>query len=223
MPDDRAEEGRSTGDRPSSPRSAQLGRSRLLGREGRADAEALGRVVQAEPDDQDRGQRDLAARRGLTDREPLGEVVQPDPDGDQQRQLRAADHDAIAPRRAWTSAVAMAPGPYGSRARSPAGASSLVGDQTEQAGGEPAGEQGAVPGHAAEAAAALVEGRQAGVDRPHAADRTSQNRNSRTPMAMAFSSTRTPGAGFRMRPIGSPSRIVPPAIRPRSMVWDSDT
>ena len=51
-----------------------------------------------------------------------------------------------------------------------------------------------------------------------AADRTSQTRKSSTPMAVAFSSARRVGAGLRSRPIGNPSRMVTPAMKPSSMV-----
>jgi len=45
--------------------------------------------VEREADHQEGRQRDLAARRGLPDREALGEVVEPDPDRDQQCELPA--------------------------------------------------------------------------------------------------------------------------------------
>ena len=54
--------------------------------EWRHDPEPLRRVVQREPDHQERRQRDLVAGGGLTDRETFGEVVQSDADGDQQRE-----------------------------------------------------------------------------------------------------------------------------------------
>ena len=47
------------------------------------DAEAFGRVVQAEPDDEQQRESDLALRCRLTDREPFGEVVEPDADRDE--------------------------------------------------------------------------------------------------------------------------------------------
>src|ERR1035437_854895 len=51
-----------------------------------------------------------------------------------------------------------------------------------------------------------------------AAESTSQTRNSSTPVAVAFSSARSVGAGLRSRPIGNPSRMVTPAMKPSSRV-----
>src|ERR1035437_1906993 len=51
-----------------------------------------------------------------------------------------------------------------------------------------------------------------------AAENTSQTRNRSTPTALAFSRARSVGAGLRSRPIGSPSRMVTPAMKPSSMV-----
>ena len=65
----------------------------------RDDAEALGRVVQREADDQHGRQRDLAARGRLADGEALGEVVQADADGDQQRQSAGRGPGGDAARR----------------------------------------------------------------------------------------------------------------------------
>src|ERR1035437_1449938 len=48
--------------------------------------------------------------------------------------------------------------------------------------------------------------------------RTSQTRNRSTPMADAFSSARSVGTGLRSRPIGSPRRMVTPAMKPSNMV-----
>ena len=74
--------------RPSEEQEAPARPHRLAG-ERRDDPEALGRVVQAEADDQDEREADLAGRAGLADRQALGEVVQADPGRDQQRQPRA--------------------------------------------------------------------------------------------------------------------------------------
>jgi len=41
----------------------------------------------------------------------------------------------------------------------------------------------------------------------------------RMPVATAFSETPTRWATFRMRAIGSPTKIVKPAIAPRMRVW----
>ncbi len=53
----------------------------------------------------------------------------------------------------------------------------------------------------------------------HAADSTSQTRKTSTPTATAFNIIRRRGAGRRSRPIGNPSRIVAPAIRPSTSVF----
>ena len=58
-----------------------------LAREGGGDPEALGRIVQPEPDDQKRCQCDFVLRRRLSDRKPFGEVVQPDTHGDHQCEM----------------------------------------------------------------------------------------------------------------------------------------
>ena len=51
---------------------------------------------------------------------------------------------------------------------------------------------------------------------------TSIKRNTRMPMATALSIARTRGAGLRMRPIGSPRKIVDPAIPPNSSTRTHD-
>src|SRR5947209_391758 len=51
------------------------------------DAEALGRVVEGEADDQDRREGDRPGPGGDADREPLGEVVEPDRGGDDEAGL----------------------------------------------------------------------------------------------------------------------------------------
>ena len=56
-----------------------------------------------------------------------------------------------------------------------------------------------------------------------AADSTSQTRNSSTPMATALSINRRLGRGERIRPIGIPMRMVTPAMKPRSKVFDRST
>ena len=54
-------------------------------RERRDDRQPLGRVVDREPDDQERAQRERAGGVRGADRHALAEVVQPDPDRDQRR------------------------------------------------------------------------------------------------------------------------------------------
>jgi hypothetical protein len=54
----------------------------------------------------------------------------------------------------------------------------------------------------------------------HAFASTSQNKNINTPTAVALSTTRRPGAGRRIRPIGRPMMIVTPAMNPSSSVVD---
>src|SRR2546423_6161807 len=77
--DDRSDErGAATdqsGEREPSPRGAHVA-------ERADDAEALGRVVEGEPDDQHGGQADRPGAGGDPDREPLREVVQADGGGD---------------------------------------------------------------------------------------------------------------------------------------------
>ena len=81
---------------------------------------ALGRVVEAEADDQRQRQRDLAGRRSLADREPFTEVVQADSGRDQQGEL-AVGRERQDPGRCSYSATAGAPGPirFDGRVRRP--------------------------------------------------------------------------------------------------------
>src|SRR3954471_11511359 len=58
------------------------------------DAEALGGVVQAEPDDEQGGERDLAVGCGLADGEAFGEVVKADAERDQDCQALRRTDDA---------------------------------------------------------------------------------------------------------------------------------
>ena len=48
------------------------------------DPEALGRVVQREPDDEDQGQAELSPSRGLADCKALREIVEADPERDEE-------------------------------------------------------------------------------------------------------------------------------------------
>src|SRR6266508_1056984 len=57
-----------------------------------ADPQTLGRVVEAEADDQDDRQTELIGSGGLADREPLGEIVQADAGGDEERQPAGRGH-----------------------------------------------------------------------------------------------------------------------------------
>ena len=54
----------------------------------------------------------------------------------------------------------------------------------------------------------------------HAAEKTSHTRNSRMPMAVALRKTFREGEAPRMRPTGSPMRIVAPAMNPSNRVAD---
>src|SRR6266516_939854 len=75
--DERAEEGRPTADE-AGERQPAPGAAHARGGQRPDDAEALGRVVEPEPDDQQGGQRDLAAVGRLADGQALREVVQAD-------------------------------------------------------------------------------------------------------------------------------------------------
>src|ERR1019366_4947697 len=52
----------------------------------------------------------------------------------------------------------------------------------------------------------------------HAAESTSQKRNSSTPTAVAFSRALSVGVEVRNRPIGNPNKMVTPAMKPSNMV-----
>src|SRR5450759_233549 len=65
-------------------------RQRALAGDGRDDAEALRRIVQAEADDQDQCEADLPRGRRLADGEPLGEVLEADAERDEQREATAS-------------------------------------------------------------------------------------------------------------------------------------
>ena len=71
--------------RPTRSRKAQLGRSSVPAN-GPDDAEALGGVVEAEPDHEHQSQVDRPGRRRLTDGETLGEIVEPDAGRDHHRE-----------------------------------------------------------------------------------------------------------------------------------------
>src|SRR5205814_1763118 len=73
LTDHSAEEGRRSTDQAEQGEEAPA-RLLLVARQRRADAEPLGRVVQAEPDDQDDREADLVGCGRLPDRKPLGEV-----------------------------------------------------------------------------------------------------------------------------------------------------
>src|SRR6184192_2525091 len=80
-----ADERRSPGDESQRPQEAPAGELRLA-RQGPDDPEALGRVVQREPDYQHESQPKLPARGRLADRETLGEVVETDAERDEKRE-----------------------------------------------------------------------------------------------------------------------------------------
>src|SRR5438477_435254 len=83
-----AEEGRRAADRAQQRQEAPA-RPRALAAHRAADAEALGRVVEAEADDQRHREADLICRGSLPDREALPEVVHADADRNQERELHA--------------------------------------------------------------------------------------------------------------------------------------
>src|SRR6266446_5078795 len=81
LADDRAEERRGAADE-AEEREQLPARADPLPRQRTADAEPLGRVVQAEADDERDREADLARGGGLADGEALTEVVHADTDGD---------------------------------------------------------------------------------------------------------------------------------------------
>src|SRR6188472_86537 len=85
LPDQRPEERRASADQPGQEQEPPA-RAVLAAGERADDAEAFGRVVETEADDQDEGEADLTRRRRLADRQALGEVVEPDPGRDHQRE-----------------------------------------------------------------------------------------------------------------------------------------
>src|SRR5438067_8327177 len=70
LTDDRPDERRTARDQAERSQETPAWEMRFAG-EGPDDAEALRRVVEREPDDQDQGQTKLSASRGLADRETL--------------------------------------------------------------------------------------------------------------------------------------------------------
>ena len=140
LPDDGAEEGRAAADQPEQEQEAPA-RDLPLASERRDDAEALGRVVEAEADDQRDRELELPARGRLPDRETLREVVQADPGRDQHREEA---------RRREAHRVRLLELGRGGRARAeqrPAPVAvhpALVADQPHEAEPEPAEEQRAV-------------------------------------------------------------------------------
>src|SRR5581483_6161019 len=105
LADDRADEGRPAADQAHRTEEAPARQLRLA-RHRADDPEALGRVVQAEADDQDDREADLAGRGRLADREPLAEVVEADAGRDQEREPAAAG-ERLEPRH---PAVRTGPG-----------------------------------------------------------------------------------------------------------------
>ena len=154
--DDRAEERRPAADQAGEPEPAPR---RAHAAERADDAEPLGRVVQAEADDQDGREADRAGLGRDADREALGEVVQPDRDGDRHARSAARAGGAsaaalrtreLAPRRARLGGVPPAIG-AAARAHASAACRSSAGD-AGGAGGEADREQREQPEHVAEAA-----------------------------------------------------------------------
>jgi WD40 repeat protein len=132
----------------------------------RDDAEAFGGVMQAEPDDQQRGQRQLAGGRRLADREALGEVMQADPGGDHQRQpprrgpFRHPPGRRLRPRQRPRPEAALGGQRAGGRAHHP----HLVGHQRPEPDRQPGGEQRAVAEDRRQATVGVMQVAQRGVD-----------------------------------------------------------
>src|SRR6187551_2197787 len=81
LAEDRAEKGGPSADDPEEREELP---ARALTRHGSDDAEPLGRVVQAEADDQQEREADLTGGARLTDGQALGKVVQTDPGRDEE-------------------------------------------------------------------------------------------------------------------------------------------
>src|SRR5882672_334253 len=85
LPDDGADECWTARDQSERAENTPARESRLT-REGSDDAEALGRVVQRESDDEHEGQTQLPSSGGLADRQAFREVVEADPQRDEERE-----------------------------------------------------------------------------------------------------------------------------------------
>jgi hypothetical protein len=133
----------------------------------RDDAEPFRRVVQAEPDDKQRGQRQLAGGRRLADREALGEVMQPDPGGDHQRQAPRRGPFRHPPGRRLRAGQRPRPEAALGRPRAVSRAHHphLVGHQRPEPDRQAAGEQRPVAEDRRQAARMVVHLAQRGVDR----------------------------------------------------------
>src|SRR5437870_2607635 len=89
-----------TGQAEEAPRSARRAEG-----QGSGNAEAFGRIVQSEADDEDGGQLERARAGGLADRQAFGEVVDADARCDHERELKGArrsTHLAVADQVAGT-------------------------------------------------------------------------------------------------------------------------
>ena len=206
----RAEERRQAADR-AEERDEAPARLCPLAAHRSADAEALGRVVQAEADDERDGQAHLVRRSGLPDREALAEVVDADADRDQQRkllarrervqpvsQLELIRRRGSRPNKRRRAAVRALAHPL------------RVVDEAHQAEREAACTE---CGERREATpVASVQRR---LDRIDAPESTSQSRKIRMPVASALSPARAWELRPWIRPTGSPRKIVAPAIAPR--------
>src|SRR5882762_6605648 len=85
LTDDGSDERRTARDQPERAEKTPTREMRLT-REGSDDAEALGRVVQRESDDEHEGQTQLPSGGGLADRQTFREVVEADPQRDEERE-----------------------------------------------------------------------------------------------------------------------------------------
>src|SRR5437762_843017 len=85
LTDDRSDEGRTARDQPERAEKTPAREVRFTG-ERSHDAEALGRVVEREPNDQHECQAELSPGGRLADRQALREVVETDPEGDEERE-----------------------------------------------------------------------------------------------------------------------------------------
>ena len=166
---------------------------------------------------------DLAARGRLADREALGEVVEADPDRDEQREAVApSDMPRGHVGRCRARATAAAPGPMLTGSRADVVHPALVVDEAEQADAEAHQEHGGAADELAPRAAALDgDCSSAASTGSMLFDSVSTSRNTSTPVAMALNSAIVFDDRLRMRPTGNPRKIVRPAIAPRSRISPS--
>ena len=151
------------------------------------DAEALGGVVEPEPDDQDRRERDLARSGRLPDRQPLREVVDADADRDHQRQSGRRD--------------GLEPGVHRHRPDE----SPLEIDETEHPDAKPADEEQEQPREGRPPLPSFAASREAWIGSV-ALVITSQRRKTRMPTAVAFNSACQERETFFSRATGKPRR-----------------